>query len=157
MPTYMGYPRGWSQDEFTMFLSACFEFWMLPRSGFRFRKNTNSCCWPAQRPRTHSLFICRERQRERERERESIYYLLHTHSNTSQGFSDSHTNPVFPPTHTVTLMTLKLRCRLYSIMILYSSVPSSIMCLSVSSVSRLDNTALRHVGSLSWQMTRLLR
>ena len=55
------------------------------------------------------------------------------------------------------LITLKLRWRLYSIIILYSSVPSSIMCLSVSSVSRLDSTALRQAGSLSWQMTRLLR
>lgn len=72
--------------------------------------------------------------------------LKHTHPYLSQ-----RSQPLF------TLMTLKLRWRLYSMMILYSSVPSSIMCLSVSSVSRLDSTALRQAGSLSWQMTRLLR
>lgn len=41
-----------------MFLRACLAFWMLPRSGFRFRKNTSSCCCPAHRPRTHSRFTC---------------------------------------------------------------------------------------------------
>lgn len=161
-----------------MFLSACFEFWMLPRSGFRFRKNTNSCCWPAQRPRTHSLLICRETARERERERgryrgwsshlllgiflltltnDKIPFTTHTPKHISRFQCFTHKHYISTNTHAVTLMTLKLRWRLYSIMILYSSVPSSIMCLSVSSVSRLDNTALRHVGSLSWQMTRLLR
>ncbi|TNN79511.1 hypothetical protein EYF80_010328 [Liparis tanakae] len=54
-------------------------------------------------------------------------------------------------------MLRSVRWRLYSMMILYSSVPSSIMCRIVSSVSRLESTALRQAGSLSWQMTRLLR
>lgn len=54
----MGYPMGWSQDELIMFLRACLAFWMLPRSGFRFLRNTSSCCCPAHSPRTHSLFTC---------------------------------------------------------------------------------------------------
>lgn len=41
-----------------MLRRACLAFWMLPRSGFRFLRNTSSCCCPAQRPRTHSLFTC---------------------------------------------------------------------------------------------------
>lgn len=57
----MGYPMGWSQEEFIIFLKACLAFWMLPRSGFLFLRKTNSCCCPAQRPRTHSLFTCSTR------------------------------------------------------------------------------------------------
>lgn len=41
-----------------MLRRACLAFWMLPRSGFLFLRNTSSCCCPAQRPRTHSLFTC---------------------------------------------------------------------------------------------------
>ncbi len=55
---------GWSQDELIMFLRACLAFWMLPRSGFRFRRKTSSCCCPAHSPRTHSRFTWRKQQRD---------------------------------------------------------------------------------------------
>jgi len=50
-------------------------------------------------------------------------------------------------------MTRKLRYLLLSMMILYSSLPSSITCLSASSEWVLVRMALRQVGSPSWEIT----
>lgn len=45
-----------------MLRRACLAFWMLPRSGLRFRRNTSSCCCPAHSPRTHSRFTLMTRK-----------------------------------------------------------------------------------------------
>ncbi|CAB1333125.1 unnamed protein product [Coregonus sp. 'balchen'] len=53
----------------------------------------------------------------------------------------------------LTLMTLKLRNLLLSMMILYSSLPSSMTWRRASSEGMLARMALRHTGSPSWLIT----
>ena len=67
---------GWSHDELIMLRSACLAFWMLPRSGFRLRRKTSSCCCPAHRPRTHSRFTCRGQREVMVRIKESTKFSM---------------------------------------------------------------------------------
>ena len=61
-----------------------------------------------------------------------------------------------PLTHSLlSLMTRKLRCLLLSMIILYSSDPSSITCRSDNSDGAPDNTACLQAGSPSCDMTRV--
>lgn len=57
------------------------------------------------------------------------------------------------PKNALTLMTLKLRNLLLSIMILYSSLPSSMMWRSARSEGMFAKIALRHTGSPSWDIS----
>lgn len=50
-------------------------------------------------------------------------------------------------------MTLKLRNLLLSMMILYSSLPSSMMWRNASSEGMFAKIALRHTGSPSWDIS----
>lgn len=117
-----------------MLRSACLAFWMLPRSGLRLRRNTSSCCCPAQSPRTHSRFTCGGHTCGRGQE-----------AAAGRGREERAAEP--------TLMTRKPRWRRLSIMILYSSEASSRTWRSASSEGVLLRMALRQAGSPSCEMT----
>lgn len=122
---------------------------MLPRSGLRLRRKTSSCCCPAHSPRTHSLFTCRGQHKGEQDKYAGKHFL----PQGGESIMEINLNSERNSREKLTLMTLKLRNLLLSMMILYSSLPSSMMWRSARSEGMFAKIALRHTGSPSWDIS----
>ena len=117
-------------------------FWIDPLSGFLFLRNISSCCCPAHNPRTHSLF--------------SFITLKKITNKWYFGKCILICNIWWELNHlylTINKSYLNEMCRLFSIIILYSSAPSSTTWRNARRDGAPDKTAVLHAGSpMRWRI-----